>query len=508
MPTTQSVWIPGDQLLQNHPAVTAATKAVGKENVHIVMVESQAKQRAYPYHRKKLVLLLSAMRHYAEALRQDGYRVDYRQAPTFSAGLKAHLADHPADTMWTMAASHYAGRQFQQQKLADLLKTTVEVVPNSQFLVEQFNPYPEPAADKRYVMENFYRAMRRHFDVLMDGDDHPAGGEWNFDKENRKPLPKDVDPPATAHYEPDTITEQVMDEVTNADWGVGTVDGFGLAVTHQQAASALGNFIAHRLEDFGAYEDAMTSRHATLFHSVLSPYINLGLLEPMQMIRAAERAYREERAPINSVEGFVRQILGWREFMYWQYWRQMPGMVEKNSWEATRALPAFFWDNTKTEMNCLQHAIGRAIDDGYTHHIERLMLICNFAMLAGLNPRAVNDWFMSFYIDAYDWVMPPNVIGMGLNADGGLTATKPYIASANYINKMSDYCGDCRYNHKERTGDDACPFNFLYWNFLLQHEKRLRANPRLGRNVLGLRYLDDEERTMVKAQAQKFLDQL
>ena len=504
MSTTQTVWILGDQLLQTHPALEAATAAVGRENMRVVLIESQARRRKYPYQRKKLVLLLSAMRHYAAALEAAGYRVDYRQAATFTDGLRAHLAEQPATRVVTMAASHYAGRHFQQQ-LAAQLDTPVDLLPNTQFLVEQFNPYPNPTADKRYVMENFYRAMRRHFAVLMDGEDEPAGGEWNFDKENRKPLPKRVEPPAAPHYEPDEITRQVMAEVTAANWGVGTVAGFALAVTHQEAASALGNFIALRLAHFGAYEDAMTTRHDTLFHSVLSPYVNLGLLEPMAMIRAAERAYREERAPINSVEGFVRQLLGWREFMYWQYWRQMPGMLDQNSWHATRPLPPFFWDGTQTEMNCLQHAIGRAIETGYTHHIERLMLICNFAMLAGLDPREVNDWFMSFYIDAYDWVMPPNVIGMGLNADGGLTATKPYIASANYINKMSDYCTDCRYDHKARTGDDACPFNFLYWNFLIQHEKRLRANPRLGRNVLGLRHLDEDERTLVKEQAATFL---
>ncbi len=505
MPSPQSVWILGDQLLPDHPALVAATEQAGRDQVHVVLVESQQRRQQYPYQKKKLVLLLSAMRHYAEALAAKGYRVDYRRAPTFTEGLRQHLADHPAANLVTMAASHYAGRRYQRDRLSELLKTPVAVVPNNQFLVEQFNPYPTPEPDRRYVMENFYRSMRRHFDVLMDGEDEPAGGAWNFDKANRKPLPADMRLPNAPSYAPDAITQQVMDEIDAEGWGVGTVDGFDLAVTRQQAGSALGNFIAHRLESFGPYEDAMTERHNTLFHSVLSPYVNLGLLEPMQMIRAAERAYRKGRAPINSVEGFVRQLLGWREFMYWQYWRQMPAMLTQNSWNANRDLPAFFWDPAKTEMKCLRHMIQRTVDTGYAHHIERLMLLCNFAMLAGLDPREVNDWFLSFFIDAYDWVMPPNVIGMGLNADGGLTATKPYIASANYINKMSDYCGSCRYQQTTRTGDDACPFNFLYWNFLIQHEKRLRANPRLGRNVLGLRHLDEAERSAVTEQAAEFL---
>jgi deoxyribodipyrimidine photolyase-related protein len=207
------------------------------------------------------------------------------------------------------------------------------------------------------------------------------------------------------------------------------------------------------------------------------------------------------------VEGFIRQVAGWREYVYWQYWRLMPGLVEANAWQANRPLPDFFWDGN-TDMSCLQSTITRAINTGYNHHIERLMLLCNFCLLAGVRPALVNDWFLSHYIDAYDWVMVPNVIGMGLNADGGLVATKPYIASANYINRMSDYCRQCRYHRKERTGPNACPFNFLYWNFLLVHEDRLRANPRMGRNVLGLRYLDEGERYLVRRQAASFLDQL
>jgi len=499
-----SVGILGDQLLMDHPALAAALEQTAAENITVVLVESTAKLRMYPWQRKKLVLLLSAMRHYAQWLEEQGYRVDYRQADTFMAGLRRHVRDHTPDRVLTMAASHYAGRTMQTGRLSAQLGMPVEVLPNSQFLVEQFNPYPEPEPGKRYVMEHFYREMRRHFDVLLEPDGEPVGGQWNFDKQNRKPLPNDLDPPTPARYDADEITQQVMDEVAAMPNGIGTVAGFNLAVTHQQAASALGNFMALRMEQFGPYEDAMSARHATLFHSVLSPYVNLGLLEPMQMVRAAERAHHAGRAPINSVEGFVRQVLGWREFMYWQYWRQMPGMGEQNAWDAQRPLPEFFWDGD-TDMNCLRHAVRRALDMGYTHHIERLMLLCNFCMMAGVNPAAVNDWFMACFIDAYDWVMPPNVIGMGLNADGGLTATKPYISSANYINKMGDYCQGCRYHHKQRTGEDACPFNFLYWNFLIKYEERLRANPRLGRNVLGLRHLDAEEREAVQEQARAFL---
>jgi deoxyribodipyrimidine photolyase-related protein len=251
----------------------------------------------------------------------------------------------------------------------------------------------------------------------------------------------------------------------------------------------------------------MTVRDGLLYHSFLSPYLNIGLLEPMQVIRAAEAAYAEGMAPINSVEGLIRQVLGWREFMYWQYWRQMPGIVSANAWNATQSLPEFFWTGD-TAMNCLRHVLERVRQDGYVHHIERLMVLANFSTLAGLHPMSVNDWFLSAFIDAYEWVMIPNVLGMGLNADGGKIATKPYIASANYINRMSDYCAGCPFDYAKRTGDDACPINFLYWNFLIEHEEKLRANPRFGPAVLGLRNIDNDERKHIAQHAVAFLEQL
>ncbi|MCB8980321.1 MAG: cryptochrome/photolyase family protein [Ardenticatenaceae bacterium] len=501
-----AVWILGDQLLENHPALQAAEAEGGKENVRVLLVQSAARTRKQPYHRRKLVLLFSAMRHYAESLRARGYAVDYVQSATFTAGLRQFVKAHQPERLFTMAASEWNGRSFQQHQLTKIVGIPVTLLPNTQFLVGQFDPYPSHTPDKNVIMEYFYREMRRHFDVLMNGRT-PAGGDWNYDKENRQPLPNDIALPDEPRFQPDSITQAVIDEVEAAGHGVGSLAGFDLAVTREQALAAFDDFLQHRLPDFGAYEDAMTERHQTLFHSVLSPYLNLGLLEPMELIQGVELAYAAGNAPINSVEGFVRQILGWREYIYWQYWQQMPGIMEKNSWDAKRPLPTFFWD-AQTDLNCIHHVIERAISTGYNHHIERLMVLCNFCLLAGIEPMAVNNWFLAHYIDAYDWVMLPNVLGMGLNADGGVTATKPYIASANYIHKMGDYCGGCRFNHRQRHGADACPFNFLYWNFLLQHEETLRANPRLGPNVLGLRYLDDEERTAVRHQAQQFLDSL
>ncbi|MGB1253603.1 MAG: cryptochrome/photolyase family protein [Candidatus Promineifilaceae bacterium] len=500
---TVTVWIIGDQLSENHPALTRAIAEHGCDCVRVLLVESTRRLQHLPYQRKKLVLLLSAMRHFSAELNAQNLTVDYIKADSFRAGVQQHVAAHRPSVFYTMASASYSGRMG-QHALQKSLDIPVHILPNTQFLTGQFNPIPEPAKDKRYVMETFYRAMRRHFGLLMT-QGKPEGGQWNFDRDNRKKLPKGNRPPPDPLFEPDEITRQVMVEVAAFEGLVGSAKNFSYAVTRQQALQALANFIEQRADAFGPYEDALTTRSHSLYHSLLSPYLNIGLLTPLEVVQAMEMAYRSGRVPINSAEGFIRQIIGWREFMYWQYWRQMPGMTEKNAWEAHNVLPDFVWSGN-TNMRCMQHAIQRAIDTGYNHHIERLMVLSNYFMLTGVNPKQVNDWFLSLYIDAYEWVMPPNVIGMSLNADGGLTATKPYIASANYINKMSDYCKPCAYNHKARTGQDACPFNFLYWNFILKHEARLRKNPRTSRSVLGLRYLDENERIAVQKQAQLYLD--
>ena len=500
-----TVWILGDQLLQSHPAIEVALERNAADQLQILLIESKGRLQRQPYQRKKLVLLLSAMRHYAERLRLDGLAVDYRASSSFAAGLIDHVKELGSGKIVTMACSSYEGREF-QMNLQEHLGLPVELIANTQFLAGRYNPIPSPEPDKRYVMEYFYRDMRGHFDVLMD-DGEPAGGEWNYDEANRKRLPKEIEPPEPIRFGPDEITQAVMEEVSGYETGVGSVDDFEYAVNHEEAEKALEDFLNNRLGQFGPYEDALTKRSHAVFHSMLSPYLNLGLLESLSVINKVEDLYRSGAARIESAEGFIRQVLGWREFMYWQYWRQMPGMLDQNAWEADASVPEFFWDG-ETDLACLAHALNRVIHTGYNHHIERLMVISNFFMLAGVKPRAANAWFLSMYIDAYDWVMPPNVIGMGLNADGGLTATKPYIASANYINKMGDFCSDCTFDHKKRYGKNACPYNFLYWNFILKHEERLRANPRTARNVLSLRYLDEHDRELVQMEAQDFLRDL
>lgn len=498
---TESAWIPGDQLMPDHPLLDPAYQS----RRVVVMIEAPRGVGERPAHKQKATLVLAAMRHYADALRRAGWRVDYREAASLDAGLLAHLQETGSRKLLMMEAAEWRARQRQHQ-FKDAGHLEVEVIRNAHFLCEQFAPEEKPG--KRILLEFFYRAMRRHFGVLLDAQGDPLGGAWNFDRDNRKPYNSRIRPRPPIQFAPDALTAAVMTRVEReAHDSLGSTHGFALAVTREQALQALDDFIAHRLPDFGAYEDAMAAHEPVLFHSVLSPLMNVGLLGPLEMVRRAEAAYHAGAAPLNSVEGFIRQIIGWREYVYWRYHRLMPGFHERNHWQAERPLPEFFW-SARTEMNCLRHVIGRVLPTGYSHHIERLMVLCNFALLAGIKPNAVNDWFLEAYVDAYDWVVTPNVIGMGLCADGGVVGTKPYIASAAYINRMSDYCQGCRYDPRARTGEAACPFNFLYWNFLLRFERQLRASPRMGPNVLGLKHLDAAERQAVQRQAAGFLKEL
>ena len=500
-------WIMADQLVPDHPALVAAEAEVGRDGVRVAMVEGRAWMHRLPFHKKRQVLYLSAGRHFARVLEEAGYAVDLVPAEDSREGLARLVKKHKPSRLVAMEAAEHAPRRWQLGAMGDDLGLPAEVLPNSMFLVGRFDPIPDPESGRRYVMENFYRAMRRHFEVLIEPGGLPTGGAWNFDKENRRRLPRGHKAPPMPRFEPDAITRKVMKEVEADGFGVGSTEGFDLAVAREQAGASFADFLERRLPEFGPFEDAMKAEEGVLHHSVLSPQMNLGLLEPLMMARAVEAEYREGRAPLNSAEGFIRQVIGWREFMYWQYHRQMPGLRRANAWDATRPMPKMLWDG-RTDMRCLASVVGRLIASGHTHHIERLMIVCNFAMLAGVDPAAVADWFLTFYVDSHDWVVLPNVIGMGLNADGGLTATKPYIASASYVNKMSDFCVGCSFRPDERTGPGACPLNFLYWNFLIEHEAGLRANPRLGPAVLGLKRVGEAERTLIRAEAKHYLEAL
>ena len=502
-----TVWILGDQLLKEHPALFYAEKARPRDQVVVMIIESQSQMQLMAYHAKKITFLISAMRHYAEGLRSAGYRVDYRKGVNTSQAILAHLKTSHPDNLITMEASSRRGREFQRNLSANFGVETV-VLPNTQFLGGQYDPLPGVPVDQPVRQEQFYRKMRQHFNLLMDDQGQPQGGQWNFDQKNRQPLPKKLDIPEIIQFNHDAITQDVMDEVERNYSITSDTKNFKLAVTHEDAILAAEDFFNRRLPNFGTYEDGMRQDETVLFHSMLAVYLNVGLLEPLDLVRTAERAYHEGVTEINNVEGFIRQVIGWREYMYWQYQRLMPALAQGNYWEAERPLPAFFWNKGENQLNCLEKVIKRVLSWGYTHHIERLMVLSNYCLLTGINPHQVYEWFNCGFIDAYEWVMVPNVYGMGLFADGGKVATKPYIASANYINKMSDYCKDCSYDRKKRTGSEACPFNFLYWNFLLKHQEKLADNPRMARMLYNLKFLDQEERAAVQSQSADYINNL
>jgi deoxyribodipyrimidine photolyase-related protein len=371
-------------------------------------------------------------------------------------------------------------------------------VPSNLFLWSEAELAAWFGGRQRWVLEDFYREGRRRFGVLMDGA-QPVGDRWNFDRENRKPPKRGLHPPEPPAFVPNATVQAVIDRVRSLrDQGqlqaLGSLEPFRWATTRSQARQALDHFITVRLGDFGPYQDAMVTGQDTLWHALLSPYLNLGLLHPQEVIAAAEQAGRDRPdLPLNSLEGFIRQVLGWREYLrgtYLEAGDRLPDDYrQRNGFNHDRPLPAFFWDGN-TEMNCLHQTLDQVWRTGYAHHIQRLMVLANFALIAGLQPQAVEQWFHSAFIDAYDWVMQTNVLGMGIFADGGFLATKPYAASANYINKMSDYCRACVYNPRDRTGPQACPFNYFYWDFLQRHADKLRSQ---GRMTLVLKHLERME---------------
>ena len=350
--------------------------------------------------------------------------------------------------------------------------------------------------------------MRRKTGLLMDADGKPEGGQWNYDKDNRETPPRGVNFPAPHAVAPDAITRDVLDLVA-AEFAdhFGDLLPFGFPVTRPDAKAALDHFIATALPDFGRYQDAMVAGQDYLFHSILSPCINVGLLDPLEVCEAAVAAWARGDAPLNSVEGFVRQILGWREYMRGMYWWDMPEFARRNALAATRPLPDFYWTGD-TDMRCLSESIGQTKRTAYAHHIQRLMVLGNFAMLAGTDPQAISDWFLVVYADAYEWVEMPNVIGMSQYADGGMIASKPYAGGGAYIDRMSDYCGRCRYNVKQKTGPDACPFNALYWDFLARHEDRLRGNMRMRTIYASWNRMTPERRAEYRDSAATFLASL
>jgi deoxyribodipyrimidine photolyase-related protein len=492
---TVGVWILGNQLWQQQAALLSCQHQ--KATTPVLFIESQQFAQERPYHQQKLVLVWSAMRHFAQDLAQAGWPTTYEVANEIAPTLAAWIQQHDLDTLKIMDP---VDRPFLKWLQALNLPCDLTVVENNHFLWSETDFKDWAASRKSLLMESFYRAGRKRFEVLMEGKE-PIGGQWNYDKENRKPPRGKLGHPSPLWFEPDAVTQSVIERVEGLDCPTfGRATPFRWAVTRDQALQVLDHFIETRLETFGPYQDAMVTGEDTLWHALLSPYLNLGLLHPREVIEPVERVFDQQSLPLNSVEGLIRQVMGWREYMRGLYTWVDDDYPQNNWFDHQQPLPEFYW-STKVEMNCLHQVLDQVRRTGYAHHIQRLMILSNFALIAGYNPQQVEHWFHAAFIDAYDWVMQTNVIGMGLFADGGLLASKPYASSANYVNRMSDYCKGCRYNPKIRTGEDACPFNFFYWDFLHRHRDRLQSQGRMSFILKNLDKMTAEELETIQQQA-------
>lgn len=478
----------------------------------ILMMEVKEEAVTVPHHRKKLIFLFSAMRHFAKELEAQGWTVDYIKLTDdgnegdFTSEIERALKCHDIAQIRVCEPSEY--------RVMELVKTwevklgvPVTITPDHRFIAdaEMFEAWAE--GRKQLRMEFFYRDIRRKTDLLMDGDT-PEGGKWNYDSENRKPAKDDLFMPKPLRFQPDPITQDVI-EMVKAEFPnrFGRTDGFFFAVTRDGAKEALSYFVDNVLPRFGDYQDAMLTGEPFLYHSLLSMYLNAGLLGPIEICEAVEAAYKAGSAPLNATEGYIRQIIGWREYVRGIYWLKMPEYLEENALGATRDLPEFYWTG-ETDMHCLSEAVGQTIEHAYAHHIQRLMITGNFALLIGVDPKQIHEWYLAVYIDAFEWVELPNTLGMSQFADGGLLGSKPYASSGAYINRMSNYCKSCKYNVKERVGEDACPFNSLYWHFIARNEEELSSNNRMSMPYRNLAKMDAEVREGLMAKADNFLESL
>jgi len=498
----------GDQLSPGISSLSDANKSADT----VLMAEVSGEATYVRHHKKKIAFLFAAMRHFAEELAGKGFRVRYTRIAdeendgTLRKEVRRALEEGDFDRVVVTKPGEYRLLKDMQQ-WESVLGVPVELREDDRFIcsVNEFAAWAEDRKSLR--MEFFYREMRRKTGLLMDGAE-PEGGAWNFDQDNRKSLPKSVTPPPRATSEPDEITCGAIEDVrARFDNHFGDLEPFWYATRRAEAERIFEAFASDILPCFGDYQDAMAVGKPWLWHGVIGLYLNCGLLDPLKVCQRAEQAYRDGRAPLNAVEGFIRQILGWREYVRGLYWLKMPAYRSMNALEADRKLPDFYW-TAETDMTCMAEAIGQTRRHAYAHHIQRLMVTGNFALLAGIHPDEINEWYLIVYADAYEWVELPNTHGMAIFADGGIMASKPYAASANYINKMSDYCKSCRYSHTKKTGEGACPFNYLYWDFLARNQERLSSNGRMGLVYKNLEKKDAGELSAMREQAKDFLDSI
>ncbi len=504
------ILILGDQLSLTSPALSGIDPAQDG----VLMIEAAGEAQEVWSHKARIALFLSAMRHFAAELRELGSPVDYvpldaDEPPDFGMRLAAALGRHRPQTLKVVEAGEWRMQQIIETVCRDA-GVALQTLDDTHFLCSRQEFAAWAKAKRELRMEFFYRVMRKKHQVLMDGDE-PIGGQWNFDADNRSAYPKKTGPgviPAPAGFEPDEITREVFALVERQfAEHPGSLQAFHWPVTREQALKALKVFISTRLIQFGPYQDAMWTDTPTGWHSLLSVALNLHLLDPREVIAAAEQAYRKGKVSLESAEGFIRQILGWREFIRGVYWLDMPGMRDANHYAHTRDLPRWFWTGD-TNMACVRDALKQTLNLGYAHHIQRLMVTGNFALLAELSPQQVCDWYLAVYVDAIEWVELPNTAGMALHACGPRFTSKPYIASGAYIHRQSNYCGGCRYDPAKRSCDAACPFTTLYWHFLDRHEAALSSNPRTALMAKNLQKLGADERAAIRRQATALLEDL
>ena len=478
----------------------------------ILMCEIWNEATYVKHHKKKIAFLFSAMRHFAEELKASGYRVEYTKLNDkdntgfFKTEVERTLKKYKFDHIVVTHPGEYRVLQDIESWEAGF-GIPVKIKLDNRFLctTEEFSTW---AKDKKQLrLEYFYREIRKKNSILMNGSD-PVGGQWNYDSENRQPPKSGLEIPEPYSNDTDGITREVMDLVAERfSDHFGDLEPFYFAVTRDQALQALYLFIEHRLENFGTFQDAMIEGEPWMYHSHIGFYLNCGLLLPMECVRAAEEAYNQDKVPLNSVEGFIRQIIGWREYVRGVYWLKMPDYANENFFGAKRNLPEFYW-TAETKMNCLHQCISETKKNAYAHHIQRLMILGNFALISGFDPVQVNEWFLIVYADAYEWVELPNVSGMILFADGGFLASKPYAAGANYINKMSNYCKNCNYQVTKKNGPNACPFNYLYWDFLVRNRDQLQSNHRVSMMYKTYDRMDEDKKNAIRHDSEQFLNAL
>jgi deoxyribodipyrimidine photolyase-related protein len=517
-----TVLVLGDQLDRGSSAFDGFDRA--RDSVWMAEV---AEESTHVWtHKARIAVFLAAMRHFRDALRADRVDVDYTELAPPAGTKQSPGATEPATLAAALLAS-LARAERQQRRPERLIVVEpgewrvqeslvaaaaragvpLEIRPDRHFFSSRDEFAAHARGRKQLRLEYFYRPLRKKFSVLMEGDE-PAGGRWNFDAENRGAFPK-TGPgklPQPIRFEPDAITRGVIDLV-NARFAAhpGSLDAFDWPVTPADARAALDDFLTHRLARFGSCQDAMWTGEPWLYHSRLSQALNMKLLDPRDVVAGAERVWRRGKAPLEAAEGFIRQVIGWREYVRGVYWHFMPEYADRNALGADRPLPAFYW-TADTEMNCLRDALGQTLRHGYAHHIQRLMVTGLFAMLAGVRPQDVHRWYLAVYVDAVEWVELPNTLGMSQFADGGVMASKPYCATGAYIDRMSNACRGCRFDPRRSSGPDACPFTTLYWDFLARHERLLRKNPRLSMQLKNLTRKDAAELRTIRRQADDLRD--